>query len=451
MSNKQAGIDLPTILKLFTGGALLGGGLGVGTSLYRRLQALQEEADRANNTSFDDNTLYLDLPRPAGAPGTKRADDASSAGTFALGGLGAASGLYAAYNLVRGLYAKAEKKRLQRQLDEAQRVYLGNLGQQVELQKGAAQFSLMTKGVGSAYLAGLLTALGSAVATNHILKKQFPAHAAPERNRPKKLVLRTVERPDDPQAEVAQVEPTDQMSPEAVEAVLQSHLGSGKQAAHSGFADLVAAVAQGRAAEVKETLIKFAGCAKAQPQGPGELDLLFALVKGAAQTPVSALAQELAVNWLVHDPLVSRALAPTLAAEYYEMSPGWCKLAAHQAPGVQAALLRLAETVTQARRVETFAPVLARLPSWKEAAALLGDMGEPLQQLVLADNLKNLLAPPGPEKEETESGPRPDEVNGESGKTSPDPSRPRLEIQDAAAQQVASRISPLLDNVLRRI
>jgi len=94
--NKQAVIDWPTVLKLMGGGAMLGTGIGAGSSLVNYLSNLNAKAKAKQDTSRDDDVLYLDLPsKPLPAvPGVKQAASGSPA-TFAFGGLGTM--------LVRGL------------------------------------------------------------------------------------------------------------------------------------------------------------------------------------------------------------------------------------------------------------------------------------------------------------------------------------------------------------
>jgi len=157
MNTKQAAVDWPTVLKLMGGGALLGGGTAAGATLVNYLSNLNQKAKRKADTARDDDILYLNLP-------AKRASDANSSATLGFGGIGSLLGAVLAYKAVRGVYGNMRRKQLQKELDAAQNTYLGGLSQSAQMDKSAAN-----RLVGGAYVAGLLTILGSAIMANKVL------------------------------------------------------------------------------------------------------------------------------------------------------------------------------------------------------------------------------------------------------------------------------------------
>lgn len=351
MQTKSADIDWSLVLKMLAGGALTGGGLAAATSAFRHIDSLQHKVKRQQDTSQDDDILYLNLP-------PKKAS--ANAATFATGGLAGILGTYLAYNLVRGQVQKMRKKELQKELDQSQQVYLGGLTKQ------ASQFPVVSKVVGTGYLAALMAALGSAVITNRVLQKQFPAIKPPNRDKPRKIVLRTGK-------EEAAVEAPDKVTPDMVEGMMHTHLQQTKAASESGFADLVAAAAQGRCNEIYNN--------------SWDLDLMFDTVKGARFTKVSSFHERLAVTWLSNQPQISAAITPLLAAELQTTTPGWHKLASHIEPEFHDDLANYFADLVPEWRNAVHVPVTARI----KVAASFGD-GSPLDHMNLSDALKYILS-----------------------------------------------------------
>lgn len=430
--NKQAEIDWPTVMKLFAGGALTGAGLGAGTSFMRYLQSLKDQA--AVDTSADDDVLYLTLPpKPAKPLRGKRA----STLTYATGGLAGVLGTILAYNAVRGAYQKQRKKQLQKELDEAQNIYLGGLTGQMnppEAFKQASQFGTLTKGVGSLYLALFLAALGSGVVTNRMLQKQFPAVKNPNRNRPRKVVVRSqndLGGTDD--TTLVQDKP---ITPDAMEGLVRTDLQMPKVAnADCSLADLVGAVAAGRGEEFRDNLAVHG------------LEVALDLVKGARFEKVSSLNRNLAITWICTDPMVSTAMQPIVAAEFQEGGGEWYVKAAAEIPEkFHSSLVGLVETSTQDTRRAFYAPIVSRckMASIKQAS--------PLEEIMLARGIGSLLAPqkedaPFPEDPQSKKKPtqRSDmHVSEDSGPVD-------VELDNDEAQQFWGQYGKDIDSAIAKV
>lgn len=448
---KQSDIHWPTVAKLFAGGAMAGAGLGAGTSLIRYLQTLNEKAQEQADHSQDDDVLYIKLP-PKGQPLANRTAvsapkyaAANNAGTFATGSMAGILGTYLAYNAIRDMYQKSRKAQLQKELDSAHHMYLGNLSDQSALQKQASQFGLVSKGVGTGYLALLLSALGSGVVANKMLGKFFPPVQRPFADRPRKIVLES----DDPAKDQVD-EPAGGVTPDEVEHLVRTTASQPKEASVcSQIADLVAAAAQGRCEEIRENAAI-------------GVDLMFDTVKGARFEKTSSVNRNLAATWLSVDPLISEAIQPVLAAAFYEMSPGIFDKAAHVPAEYRKNLVDFTiEAAKEARRV-TYAPLVAEIPSIKQAEVGMPMFlaSEILPYMMLSSSLQHTL-------KDNQDNP---EQGGEAGhdhrtpghtstpisKDSPDMSGYRsghvpFEISGNDAKNFAKEYGPTIDKTVQKL
>lgn len=383
-NSKQAGVDWPSVLKMLAGGAFVGSGIGAGTSYLNQLGNLKEDAAPEQD---DKNTLYINLPgkqtQVPPAKGTKkRASDENSAMTYALGGVGAIAGTYMAYNVIRNAYQNSRKRQLQKELDQAHQVYMGKLGDQASLEKGASQFPMLSKGVGMAYMALLAAGVGSGIVANKILDKQMPPIEEPNRFEPKRIVIRTKNDQDGGEDKEASIDV--EIGPDEIEGLLRYHLEDAKRASISGFNDLVSAAAQGRCQDVHDNI--------------GDLDTLFNMVKGAGLEVVDPWKRNLAITWLSTEPEISETLAPVLAAEFADACPGLFKMASHTEPRVHKALVGLVKAaVSQTRRA-----VHQTVWSQVKMAETMFDrfIPAPAENLLLANSLREMLSAPDEKKME---------------------------------------------------
>lgn len=420
---KQAAIDWPLVLKLFAGGALTGAGLGAGSSFLRHLQTLQAQAKP--DSAADDDVLYLDVPETpevAGQPRRKRA----STMTFAAGGLSGILGTILAYNAVRNAYQKARKRQLQSELDASQQIYLGDLGAQRDLVKGASsQFSALNKGVGGVYLALFLAALGSGVVANRLLQKQFPALKSPNRNRPRKIVVRS--RKPEGVADEQTVMSGNEVTPDALEGLVRTNLQMPKAAnADGSVADLVGAIADGLYPQVKSALTCHG------------LDYTLDMVKGARHAKVGALRHNLALTCLCADPLLSEAIQPLVASEFHDAGGEWCmKLAAHVPEEYQDSLAQLSEALLHDTRKAIYAPLM----SMHKVSMDLGP--GTLETALLAKSLGSILSDQG-NNGQRQPGTMDTPVSTES-------SPPDIEMTDDEAKNFWARYGNDVDNALKKV
>lgn len=294
---EKRAIDWKTVAKLFGGGALIGGGAGAITSYMRHMDALKHELATQNNTSDDDDVLYVDVDKQRLQK--KAADDSAAGSTFALGSLGALLGAWAAYNGVRRYYSNNRKQDLQGQLDNAQHLYVNNLRDSVAPGK-QANFPALSVASGTVGLATLLTMLGTAAVANRTLNKQFPTLKSPDRDKPKRIVIRSKDnRPEE-------VEDDETVTPDGREAMLRTILQTPKAASAFPWEDVLSAVAQGRGPEIMQLCEGGLG------------DSVFDVCRGAALTKTASFDRTLAVTWLSHEPLVANTLEPYMAAAVVE-------------------------------------------------------------------------------------------------------------------------------------
>lgn len=421
-------------MRVLAGGSLIGGGIGATTTLLNHLHTLQEKAHDFEEPPPDPNTLYLNLTTPPGKPVQKpmhkRAHShANNAWTFALSGLGGLAGTYGAYNLVRDMHQSLRKKQLQKELESAQQIYLGNLGTMRGLQKEAGQFSMLTKGVGTAYLTALLAALGSGVITNRILQKQFPATEDPNRDRPRRIVIRSANKAGVPEGDDQSFTPKSE-SPEAIESLLRTQMGNSKAASASGFGDLVNAAAAGQCDYIRSQL---------ERGNSNGVALMFSAIDGSEYIKTSSVNRNLALSWVAHDPLVSSAIGPVLAAEFYDWASGICKLAGYidqEDPAMGDALVGVAEEVTKLMRRGGYAKVAAHA-KLAEHDGLPG----PFKAVFMADALKKLL-----ESGQEGEAQIPSTGNIPSSTDSPTMHGVNMEIQDDDAANFVQKNRNLVEN-----
>ena len=429
---KSAEIDWNTVGRMLAGGAMAGAGTASAVSLLRYLQDLRQRAAQTQrpDTAWDDDVVYVNLP---GRP--KRASDGSNtAATYAFGGLGGLLGTILSYNLVRDLYHKQRKRQLQGDIDKAQQIYLDRLS---PVKSAAGQFSTLTKGIGTAGLLALLTTLGSAVVANRVLSAKYPALKSPNRDKPRKVVIRRLDSGAPAEETVERVDGT----PEATETLLRNHLANKEASSVSGFADLVAAVSHGRSAEVLDAL------------ADGGLDGLFAVVKGAAVKESALFQRDLAATWVAAQPGMSEAVRPLLAAELQAAHPGEydvvCKLASSDSEiiGEQLSVLaQLAVEVNRERRAERWRPALGKSAS----TDMLGLLPGPLDTVGLANELSNLLTVTNETETEQPASTLASASSRESAPITQHKKGVDFEMDDEASLQFARRHGDMIDGVLRK-
>lgn len=413
---KSAAVDFPTLLRMLAGGAAVGAGTGAVTTYLRHLKTLNERAKKHDDTAYDDDVLYLNLP-------AKRAA-ANSTGTYALGGISGLLGLYLGYNAVRSAYQRARKRQMQQELDQAQNVYVDALNQSTSA-KQAGQFSVGTKLVGGGQMAALLMLLGSAAVTNRILQKQFPPIKNPADTRMRKIVIRQRGSEDEPQPL------TTGGDPDEVENLMHKHLENKRASQDSGMADLVAAIANGRGDEIRNNVVTYG------------VDMALDAVQGASQEKTSAVRNQLAVTYLARDPLLSNAFAPVLASFFYDTAKGACVLARNIPSDCLEELVGLTKASAWRRR-EKLCQQLGWQRSDEKSAGV--EAPRPLKDLFIIGTLAHMFSNAGDEDEEQKDNTQNATTNVSPSTNSPNQPEGNLpmEASDSEALQFARKNEKLL-------
>lgn len=353
--------DLALIRNFLLGGAALGGAAGLGTSFANYLQTLKKEQP---STADDDDVLYLK------APPTKMAVEKSA---VVGGGLALAGGTLAAvgsYALARKLYQAMKRKRIQEELDRAQQGYSNIVTTEA---KAAAEGKPMsfTEFLTSAPVAvPLLLGVGSGILANKALSQAFPPRRKRLRTGPRKVVLlRDGEQVPDPEQEEL-LKPASYDSDDADEMLLNIVLGMSKEA--TDFTDLIAALAQGSAAEMRHI---------AQDHGT---NVMLDLVKGASLNTPSDTSTALAVSFAVKSAEFRPVAMILAAAEFADRCPVFFKLAQTVDETTAEALTGMMSYLGAASRRQTF------LPHVKEAAMPMAGAGMNPQALEVLLALQQL-------------------------------------------------------------
>jgi hypothetical protein len=355
--------DSGLIRSYLLGGAALGGGAGLVTSLLNHLGSIKEEGDDAARNT-DDDTLYLNLRRRK--PGLKAA---SMAGSLAMAG-GTMSAL-GAYAVVHSLYQKMKKNEVQKRLDAAQQGYIDVLG--ADKQAGINPAPVDQPGKGMGFTEGLfsvpgasalLLGLTAAGVTNQMLQKTFPVAKPPGRRDPRRVVVRTL--PDDKQAS---------FDPEDGEELVYRLLMATKVASLQPFQDLITAIGQGRRDELHHGLLEYG------------IDTAFDMVKGASTHPLSEACTAVACGIAARDPLLSPSLGLLAAAEFNDHFPSVVKVASALSENNQETLCRCAEIIGAVIRGEACREVADSLDKSAEGPGLGLMMGADLANDFLVSHM----------------------------------------------------------------
>jgi hypothetical protein len=207
---KSAEVDWDKVKKYLAAGLLLGGGAGLGTSLINQIVNARKELDKGSAPSKDVIKIHLPpkvaehaserVPSPdweGSMPAEMASELIASEGRekhhliknpFAKAQVKSASinksadpmtnayaivatvlGTMGAYSGTRGLYQAARKKNLQKELEDAQNVYLQRMSEKRSAFGRKKDFSLTDKLFGVPMAAWLLGAVGSGAITNRLL------------------------------------------------------------------------------------------------------------------------------------------------------------------------------------------------------------------------------------------------------------------------------------------
>ena len=393
--------DLDIIKRVMLGGAALGGGTALVTSLMNYLKKLNE-----SKTDGDDDTLYVRQTSPV-------VKSASLGGGLALaGGALTTAGTYA---LIKKIYNSIMKAEAQRELDEAQKVYLETQGYTpVEKKAGFRNMNLGELFTSLPVAVPLLVALGGAAGAYKLLDKQFP------RKVKKPTPPKRIEVIDEPAVtedeEIYENEKAASfMESDCMELI--SHLISAPgSSVVSDAANLVHAVAGGGLGEFK----KAADAIGFVPS--------LGLVKGAAAHEVDPMKKQFALTYLTKSARFSAPFGVVLAGEFAEKYPTFFKQAASMDENTRESLYKIACILGNAIRAEHAMEMGIIMPEGEEVMskkAFLDTLGEDaavmaLEKLLTSKNGE--ILPNANDADSSESTDTSGEETGENN-SSDNPSR----------------------------
>lgn len=297
--------DKALIKKWLIGGASIGGGVALTTSLINYLKHLNK-----TQTDEDDDTLYL--VRKKEDSGIPKA--ASLGGGLAISG-GVLSSL-GAYALVKKLYEVMRKKEAQDELDKYQRAFLDVQGYEeadkktVMAKKSSAAGRPMSfsEGVWSMPVAiPILVALGSGVLAKKVLDNTYPVAKKKKVTGPKRVEI--IDDTDEIAEKVASAIP-DSCGLELLYRTVQF-----KKEASSSVSDLIAAIASGEASSFEKAASEI-----------GYADAL-SVVKGAASDEVDPVSEQIAITYMAKKASLAPQTALVAASEFAEFYPNFFKMA----------------------------------------------------------------------------------------------------------------------------
>ena len=311
-------LNLGNIAKFTGGGALTGAGIAALLTYIRDTK--KNVSEMQEDTSLDDDVLYI-----KGKKKTKKASSGldnftstvvdnpvpDSSLQKALSLIGAVGGGLAGYKGISSLYSAIKKRQLQEELDNAQVAYMSQLTNKRDKERN--KYASTSSTAGAAALTGLLTlALASGVISYKTLDKYFPKRKAQPTpgGKPISMMPEKIKVLGRRNKVVGEVDTDgEQNDADKIEGLIRTTIADQETSKQAGFDDLLAAVATGRTAEIKDNL-------------QYGIDHTFDMVKGAAKTEISDKQLNLAIGVVARDPMLKEAFAPLFAAEFANMSPG---------------------------------------------------------------------------------------------------------------------------------
>lgn len=390
------------VLNWLTGGLLLGGGAGLATTLIRRRSKALEDEARAAQANKDD-VLYVHVPTGEKAASLLQDPAAGMAGV--LGATGA-------YALVDAYLRKKERARLQKELEEAQRIHASDL----VAEGTAAKQAGLAWGAGGTALG--LMALASAIVANRALDKTFPVAKSrgPDKLRPKRIVV-VPDPAEDGAEKTASIDETELLLHVALELEKGAAVGLGdvvKAAAHGKLEILEKAAADNTLFETAELHARELG----EP---------------------SAVRKFAAVTWIASHPAVGAQMEALAASTVYGRTPTHCALAkSASADGLEDELRMLAVLNMQAHRrgmSEKLAKFYARVPTEKFASGI--SMSDMLGLALVApeDREAEGAGMEGESSDVSNAGSEKLPVDTQGGKLTPEQRKIVQEVRNAEAHQ----------------
>lgn len=377
------------IKKYLVGGAALGGGAALITSLLNYLQHLKNQNE---NSSADDDVVYVYKDDEA-------EKTASWLGTGTGIAVGAASAL-ATYALIKKLYSKFRAKQAQEELDKAQHVFLDAHGYKDVKDREKKKEGDVTKEdveevvsemeddiardkaasvVGEAEQADngrglskgevaiaapvaipLLLALASGVVTNEVLKSKYGA-PKPKIKPPKRIEV--VEKPEDDQDEYSKnANYSEALIDDACDFMI--HMTLANPVKNSDLLNIVKSAAMGGHRAFKDTVMTVG------------FPAALSMVKGASAELPHPLAEHLAICYLNKSARLKHNIRLVAAGEFAEQYPQLFKQACNLPRKTQDILLKVAGLLGIAMRAERSQELGVRAEGFNVKQAAVAKPGE---------------------------------------------------------------------------
>ena len=374
--------------KYMMGGAAIGGSAALATSLMNYLNTLKQQGDAANDTSEDDDTLFLTMRNknqnaPNVIKGTGARKMASIGGGLAL--TGGALATLGSYSLIRQLYQKYKKKQLQSELDDSQQQFFDVVSQEgAAMKRSSAKSAAMNpaeagKPMGMTEMLTstpvtltLLAALASGALAHKALDRTFPLPKHNTATGPKRIVLKKEDTYKDTEDELdAHGQPkmasyddltVAEQFDDGLEFLVHTVLENVKKANLSELRTIVGAAANGQLEEFTTNMLEYG------------YDTAINMIKGAEEHfPKNRGNQIMAVAQCVKSAALNPVIGVLAAGEYEDMAPHFMKVSGDQSEAQKETLCKIAGVLGAFGRnqVLTASDIYIR----KDAAALGGDYG----------------------------------------------------------------------------
>lgn len=375
--------DWQLIRSYLLGGAGIGAGAGLVTSLVNQVKDLKREADDDN--ALDKDVLTLNVRAQPKTAATAPANESTSftrAPIALVGSLLAGAGAYAG---VRKLHQYLKKREMADQLSRAQNAYIDLVQQEGEAVKAGAFDHMDRKGMSRTesvsaipLTIALLTGLSSAAVTNQVLKKSFPDRQSATRIQPKKVVIKRDTDGDN-------VPDEEQIVPYSkVAAANLAETAYSFRSGESDIEDMVCAAAAGRLPEMRKMATEFGSNALLQS------------IRGAARFQTSTLRAKMACHALVNDPELGPTTELLAAAEFLERAPMFAKMAAGLDRDSIAAMLDYHTKLAWAQHEQATVPALEALIETSGEKSAAAQASQSPEQVALA--IQQMLAMSGEEE-----------------------------------------------------
>lgn len=413
--------DKDLIRKYMVGGAAVGGGAALVTSLVNYLRHLN-----ATKTDKDDDTLYVYRDNPDG-----QIKSAVIGGGLAItGGLLSTIGAYA---LVKKIYSSIRKKEAQDELNNAQRAFLTSQGykptSKKELEKEASNKPMSVfEGVTSIPVAlPLLLAIGSGVVAHKMLDKAFPT-TKPKVKPPRRVEI--IDRPPVEEKEEVIEKPAFVREDDGFEFLLR--MLSLEKNASSDVCNLIAAIADGELPAFKNSV-----------DTVGYMNALDT-VKGASLRKINPFNKHMAITYLAKSAKLKYQTGVIAAGEFAEKHPHFYKMACALSEETKEDLYNIIQLVGHGVRSELSEELGINAPA------------ESLEKYALSDEVMESFMQLASSKGKPAAKGDSDESSGtsgeESGQPNPDsPSRQKKTKFIASSKTGRGFIESVPDDIIDKI